>query len=156
MKSSWKGKDYFGRVERILICPSKDKIPKSVSEGILIEDRGFIGDKHSSSGNRQVTLLSAKARNMINTVESDGLCTKKFYENLTIKDLDISRLIIGQRITIGSVELEITEIGKRCFPECDIVKKLQTCSLKNGVVFAKVISGGVIRIGDTLIIEDKC
>lgn len=143
-----------GKVAAIYLCDQKEVTPRSVEEGIFKENHGLIGDKHSSPGDRQVTLLSAERRGRIETIEADGLCVRRFYENLTIHDLDISKLKFGQRLTVGEVVFQITAIGKRCFPECNIVKRLEACSLKNGVVFVKVIHGGIVRVGDEVLLRE--
>lgn len=141
----------IGKVESIYLCDSKELTPRSVKEGTFKENHGLIGDKHSSPGDRQVTLFSAEGRGRI---ETDGLCVRRFYENLTIKDLDVSKLTVGQEFIIGEAILQITAIGKRCFPECNIVKRFEVCSIKYGVVFAKVILGGTVRVGDEVLLKE--
>lgn len=148
MKPDQKKDKLVGEVAAINIGDMKNAIPWSAQEGIFKKSYGLVGDKHSSPGNRQVTMFAAEGRHRINTIEADGLCVNRFYENLTIKDLDASKLSIGQELIIGAATFQITEIGKRCFPECNIVKKLEICSLKQGVIFAKVTLGGTVRVGD--------
>ncbi|MFA5524299.1 MAG: MOSC domain-containing protein [Tissierellales bacterium] len=148
MELNYEPNNLVGEVVAINIRNSDEMTPGSYKDGIFKENYGLIGDKHSSPGERQVTILSAEARNRINTIEIDGLCVKRFYENLTIKDLDTSKLIIGQVLIIGEAFFQITGIGKRCFPECDFVKRSEACSLQRGVIFAKVLSGGRVKVGE--------
>ena len=143
-----------GQVTGIYVSRPEKVTPRSLYEGCFEENHGLIGDKHSSSGDRQVTILSAEGRAKIETIERDGLCAKRFYENITVKDLDVSKLIIGQELIIGEAIFQITGIGKRCFPECDIVQRQQVCSLKNGVVFAKVIISGTVTVGDEVLFRE--
>ncbi len=148
MELNYEPNNLIGKVSAIYISNSDEVTPRSVKEGDFIENHGLVGDKHSSPGDRQVTILSVENRNRINTIEADGLCVNRFYENLTISELDTSKLNIGQELIVGEAIFQITGIGKRCFPECNIVKKSEECSLKHGVIFAKVILGGTIRVGD--------
>lgn len=150
MKLDYKQSNSIGEVVAIYARNAKAMTPQSIEEGFFKENYGLIGDKHSSSGDRQVTMFTAEGRTRINSLETDGLCVNRFYENLTIKYLDISKLSIGQELIIGSVIFEITGLGKRCFPECNIAKRLGECSLKHGVIFAKVIKEGTVRVGDKL------
>lgn len=148
MEKNYEQDNSIGEVIAISIGTTKKLTPRLVMEGIFKENHGLIGDKHSSPGDRQATILSAKSRDRINTIETDGLCVNRFYENLTVKDLDTSNLTIGQVLIIGEAAFQITGKGKRCFPECDIVKRSEVCSLKNGAIFAKVILGGTVKVGD--------
>lgn len=148
MKLKCEINDSIGEVVAIYASYAKGVIPRSIEEGVFKENYGLVGDKHSSPGDRQVTMFTVEGRNRINLLENDGLCVNRFYENLTIKGLDTSKLIIGQELIIGSVIFKITGLGKRCFPECNIVKRSEVCALKHGVIFAKVISSGTVRVGD--------
>lgn len=153
MKSDQKYDKLIGEVVAINICDIENVTSRSVREGVFKENYGLVGDKHSSPGDRQVTIFSMEGRNRINTIEADGLCVNRFYENLTIKDLDTNKISIHQKIVIGEAIFQITEIGKRCFPECNIVKKLEICSLKHDAIFAKVVLGGIVKVGDKVLLE---
>ncbi|WP_352419652.1 MOSC domain-containing protein [Proteiniborus sp.] len=150
MKLDYEQNNFIGEVVAIHASHAKGVTPRLIEEGIFKEDYGLIGDKHSSSIDRQVSILAAESRSEIDSIKIDGFCANRFYENLTIKDLDTSKLTIGQEFIIGSVIFKITGLGKRCFPECNIVKRFGECSLKHGVVFAKVIKEGIVKVGDNL------
>lgn len=150
MKLDYEQSNSIGEVVAIYASYTKGMTPRSIEEGFFKANYGLIGDKHSSPGDKQVTMFTAEGRNRINSLETDGLCVNRFYENLTIKDLDTSKLSIGQKLIIGSVIFQITGLGKRCFPECNIAKRSEECFLKHGVVFVKVIREGTVRVGDKL------
>ncbi len=154
MKKDFEQAKVVGKVAAINICDSKEMTPRSVFEGVLKENHGLVGDRHSTPGDKQLSLFSSEGRGKIETIEADGLCVRRFYENLTIKDLVVGKLSIGQELIIGEAILQITSIGKRCFPECNIVKRSESCSLKRGVVFAKVILGGTVRVGDQVFLRE--
>ncbi|SCG84542.1 MOSC domain-containing protein [Proteiniborus sp. DW1] len=154
MELDFKQATIIGKVTAIYLCDPKEMTLRSVEEGVFKENHGLIGDKHSFSGDRQVTLFSAEGRNRIETIEADGLCVRKFYENLTVQGLDASKLVCGRELVIGESIFQITAIGKRCFLDCNIVKRTEACSLRYGVVFAKVILGGRVRVGDEVLLRE--
>ena len=76
-----------------------------------------------------------------------GLCTQRFNAELITEGLDYRTLLPGSRLFIGSAELEITALSKRCFDECDIHHAGNICPIPSHCAFAFVISGGNIRAG---------
>ena len=46
--------------------------------------------------------------------------------------------------------LEITQIGKECHHGCEIFQKMGECIMPVEGVFARVIRGGIIRVGDEM------
>ena len=73
-----------------------------------------------------------------------------FGENLVVEGFDFSTLPVGTRFVCGEVILEMTQIGKECHNHCEIHKKMGTCIMPTQGVFAKVIHGGEIAVGDTI------
>jgi hypothetical protein len=59
------------------------------------------------------------------------------------------KLILG-----GGTELEITQIGKRCHRRCEIFEQLGDCIMPHEGAFAKVIKGGMINVGDDIVVID--
>ena len=137
----------------IAVCKSKEKGTKKeiVTEGILGEDYGLIGDAHADCcTHRQVSLLAIES---INKMRSLGLNVGPgdFAENLTIEGVDLVLLPIGTRISIGGeLILEITQIGKECHTGCAIYRQIGKCIMPKEGVFAKVIRGGLVRAGDQI------
>ncbi|NLJ98425.1 MAG: sigma 54-interacting transcriptional regulator [Tissierellia bacterium] len=72
-----------------------------------------------------------------------------------VKDLNLNKLKVGSTIIIGDTIQEITEIGKSCFPECNIIKKGEICPLASEALFTRVKKGGNIKIGDYVNIKDS-
>lgn len=139
-----------GEVVAIYIQNKKGDPYRLMKEGIFEKDKGLLGDVHSTGGRRQVSIFSTEGRKEILSLNIKGLCAKRFHENIRVKNLDTSNLTIGSKIVIGETIQEITEIGKRCFPECKIVKEGKNCALSTQVIFTKVIKGGKVKIGDIL------
>lgn len=147
--------DPVGEVVGIYIKTEKNKPWELIQEGYFKESFGLIGDIHSKEGDRQVSILSEKARNKLSSTEFMGLCTERFHENIMVKDLNLNKLKVGSTIIIGDTIQEITEIGKSCFPECNIIKKGEICPLASEALFTRVKKGGNIKIGDYVNIKDS-
>jgi MOSC domain-containing protein YiiM len=74
-----------------------------------------------------------------------------FAENLTTEGIDLVSLPIGTIISIGKkITLEITQIGKECHNPCAIYRQAGVCVMPTEGIFARVIRGGVARIGDPI------
>lgn len=125
----------------------KDNI-KKIERGFLKENHGLVGDVNAKGGYRQISIIGKKDREYLEKENIRGLCTKRFYENITIEDLNVEKLATGQKIIIGETVHKITSIGKRCFPECNLLNSNIPCPLSRGVVLTKVIKGGIIKIRD--------
>ena len=117
---------------------------------IIDKELGITGELSERKKNRQISILSERIRNLIDEEEFEGLCLFRFYENITIKDLEAKNISIGQRLQIGETVQEVTAIGKRCFEECKLIQSGERCDLYMNVVFAKVIKGGFIKIDDSV------
>ncbi|MAF85190.1 MAG: MOSC domain-containing protein [Dehalococcoidales bacterium] len=138
------------------VCRSEEKGTRKeiVSEGILREDYGLIGDAHADCcTHRQVSLLAIESINKMRRLGFE-VGSGDFAENLTTEGIDLVSLPIGTEISTGDkVILEISQIGKKCHSGCAIFRQTGKCIMPKEGVFAKVIRGGVIRSGDTISIK---
>lgn len=98
--------------------------------------------------NRQISLLPGEAREAVERMGKRGLCMERFYANLEIAGLPA--LESGQRLTAGDAVLEVTDVRKKCFPECLLVREGADCPLKTGCRFARVVRGGTVAVGDAV------
>ena len=57
------------------------------------------------------------------------------------------------RFHIGDVVLEMTQIGKECHSHCQIYKRMGDCIMPREGVFAEVVTGGHIKVGDEVVME---
>jgi len=136
----------------IAVCSSKKKgTPKSdVGSGFLQEGFGLKDDAHGGDWHRQVSLLAIE---QIDTMKAKGLDVKpgSFAENLTTRDFDLASVKVGDRLKVGeSALLEVTQIGKECHTRCAIYNKVGECIMPEQGVFAKVLKGGDVRVGDAI------
>lgn len=139
-----------GRV--IAVCSSEKKgTPKAdVCKGVLEVGFGLKGDAHGGDWHRQVSLLSIE---QIETMKNKGYDVQpgSFAENICTQGFDLGSVKIGMRLKVGETAIvEVTQIGKECHTRCAIYNKIGECIMPEQGVFAKVIEGGVINIGDTI------
>lgn len=138
------------------LCINKDKGRKFQVDSItLLKDTGVKGDFHAKGGERQVSLLASKS---IEAMRKKGLKLDNgaFGENIVTEGIDLMSLKIGQRIKIGEAELEITRIGKECQERCSIYYSAGDCVMPKEGVFAKVVTGGIIKPGDKIDVIEYC
>jgi len=127
-----------------------DGVKAYVDTAILDVNVGIIGNPPKNSA-RQVSIFSEEGRVKLEEIDNKSLCSLKFHENLTIKNLDITDFMIGDKIKFGDSVLKITELGKACFNDCFLFRVGNPCPLSKGVIFANVILGGEIRVGEKMI-----
>jgi MOSC domain-containing protein YiiM len=115
----------------------------------LRENHGIVGDAHAGDWHRQVSLLALES---IAKMQALGLSVGPgdFAENLTTCGIDLVSLPVGTRLGIGSVELEISQIGKVCHTRCAIFYQAGDCVMPKEGVFAKVVCGGIIKPQDEI------
>ncbi|MGK9369077.1 MOSC domain-containing protein [Melioribacter sp. Ez-97] len=148
--------DPRGKVVAISISKKKG-IPKTnVKSAKLIEEYGIEGDIHAGNWHRQVSFLALESIDKMRKKGLPSLRPGAFAENITTEFLELPELQIGTRIKIGNeVQLEITQIGKECHSKCAIFVKVGDCVMPREGIFAKVIRGGEIFVGDIIeIIRD--
>ena len=138
----------------IAVCTSKTKgvRKEDIKKGILKTEYGLEGDAHADSGwHRQVSLLAIES---IERARKMGMDVKPgdFAENITTEGIELFTLPIGTRLEVGeAIVLEISQIGKECHSGCAIMKQTGKCIMPKEGVFARVIQGGAIKNGDSIV-----
>ena len=136
-------------IKAISISKDKGTKKKNVALATLKENYGILEDAHAGS-QRQVSLLAEES---IETMKAKGLNVGPgdFAENLTTAGINLLSLKIGAKLKVGGESLlEITQIGKVCHNRCNIYYQAGDCVMPKEGIFAKVIKGGVIKLGDTV------
>jgi len=136
----------------LAVCQSKKKgtIKTEIKEGLLIEDFGLKGDAHVGKWHRQISLLGIES---INKMRDKGyqLAFGDFAENLTTEGLILPKLPLGTELKIGKEALlEVTQIGKECHYDCEIRRKIGDCVMPREGIFARVLKGGKVKVGDEI------
>ncbi|NWF53253.1 MAG: MOSC domain-containing protein [Syntrophaceae bacterium] len=138
----------WGKVVAVNISARKGTRKKNVGSSRLVPGLGLKDDAHAAPGNRQVSLL---AQESIDKMVRLGLKVGPgdFAENITTRGLDLLSLPLGTRFRIGEETLlEVTQIGKVCHTRCAIYYQAGDCVMPKEGIFAQVLEGGEIQVGD--------
>lgn len=146
IEQQMKGKN-MGKVEAICISKQKGTKKEPVNSIEIIEDFGLKDDAHAGKWHRQVSLLSLEK---IEEFRSRGaeVVFGDFGENLVISGYDLKTIPVGARFACNDVVLELTQIGKQCHHGCQIFQTMGDCIMPREGVFCKVLSGGIVTVGD--------
>lgn len=139
----------------VAVCTSAEKGQRknNVGESVLIKNLGLEGDAHAGFAHRQVSLLAEES---IAKMTAKGLDVGPgdFAENLTTTGIDLVGLPIGTRLQAGpEAILRVTQIGKECHDRCAIYYQAGDCVMPREGIFAEVLAGGKIKVGDGLDIK---
>ncbi len=138
------------------VCLSQARGTEKVNAGRaeLRADWGLVGDAHAGHWHRQVSLLSADKIAAFNA-KGANVQPGAFGENLVVEGLDFRAMPVGSRLRCGQALLEITQIGKECHSHCAIYHRMGECIMPHEGVFAKVLEGGTVAVGDVITVEDR-
>jgi molybdopterin adenylyltransferase len=143
-----------GSIAAISVSTEKG-VPKSnVSQGRLIENWGMEGDAHAGAWHRQISLLAVESIMKMGALGAQARAGD-FAENITTRNVDLSILQVGDHIILGDCELEITQIGKECHSRCSIYARIGDCVMPREGLFARVVRGGLVRVGDAIQVERR-
>jgi len=118
---------------------------EEVAEVRALQDSGLEGCAHARTGSpRQVLLVDSE------TLELMELSPGIIRENITTRGINVNGLDEGQRLQVGTAQLEISMV---CTP-CDMLEKIRP-GLRREIrgrrgMLCRVIAGGMIRQGDRI------
>lgn len=136
------------KIVSIAVSKKKGTIKKTVDRAELVENHGIKGDAHAGDWHRQLSLLAAERIRAAGT-EDFILKFGDFAENVATEGIDWKAQPIGSRFRLGDDALvEITQIGKECHKKCAIYYRTGDCIMPREGVFAKILAGGEIKVGD--------
>ena len=136
----------MGKILAICTSPRRGTVKTVVPSAVLTPEWGIAGDAHGGNWHRQVSMLSAEKIEAFR--KKVWVDYGAFGENLVVEGFDFRTLPVTSRFAIGDVVLEMTQIGKECHNDCVIKQQTGECIMPREGVFARVIAGGEIRVGD--------
>lgn len=139
-----------GIIKEIMIGREKGIPRESIEKGFFAIDFGLRGDLHGGPGDKQVVFFGVEGRNRLSESPEEGLCFKRFVSTLATEGIDLYELSVGTRLKVGDSIMEISRVGKKCYPECGLVKAKTPCVMSKEVVFARVVESGMVRVGDEI------
>lgn len=135
----------------VAVCKSVHKGERKVNVGQaqLIENFGMDGDAHSGPWDTHIRLLAQESiykafKRGLNVGPGD------FSENITTRGIDLSSLRVGTKLKVGNAVIEITKKGKECKDKCNIFNLIGDCIISREGVYAKVLRGGLVFVGDEI------
>ena len=132
---------------------SKEKgTVKNPVDVITINEKGIVGDAHAGNWHRQISLLSKESIEKFGVKAARIFKWGEFAENITIEGINLSKISIFDKFLISDVELEVTQIGKKCHGDgCAIFQETGKCVMPKEGVFCRVVNGGIIKANDKII-----
>ena len=93
-------------VEKLIRYPEKKGQPVQEEYLICTEGKGIEGDFHADGGSRQISLMGTKTKEWMEMQEIQGLCLKRYRENILLGNVDFSELQPGDQIVFEEAVLE--------------------------------------------------
>jgi MOSC domain-containing protein YiiM len=140
-------------ITSINISPKKGTFKQPVEQAELRIDHGIVGDAHAGNWHRQISLLAEESIDKMTALGLSDLTPGKFAENITTQGISLFTLPVGTVLTLGACRVEVTQIGKECHQHCEIYKKVGQCIMPQEGIFVKVLTPGMIFIGDEIVVE---
>ncbi len=130
---------------------SRSGMPRpNVNEGELRVDLGFVGNKHSVGGRREVCLCDEETYEHLR-LEGLTVSGGSFGENITTLGIDFGSIQPGDHLIFDHVaEIEITMVRKPCKSLTSIDPRLPELIIGRSGWLGRVITAGPVRPGMTI------
>jgi TatD DNase family protein len=142
----------MGIVMAVCVSEKKGTAKKNAGKATLIENYGLQGDAHAGGGHRQVSLLSLEKIEAFKCLGAK-VTHGAFGENLVVEGIDFAAFSVGTLFRCGNILLRLSQIGKECHSRCAIFHTMGDCIMPREGVFAEVLKGGEISVGDEFYAE---
>ena len=139
----------MGIIRGICISEKRGTVKHYIDSARFIENHGIENDAHAGNWHRQVSLLSYEKIEEFKAKGAD-IEPGSFGENLIVEGFDLANIPVGSILKSKDVELRITQIGKECHSHCQIYKAMGDCIMPREGIFAEVIKGGELKVGDSI------
>lgn len=143
----------MAKITSINISPKKGTFKQPVEQAELRVDHGIVGDAHAGNWHRQISLLAQESIDKMIALGLDNLVPGMFAENITTEGIELFTIPVGTMLRIGTCRVEVTQIGKECHQHCEVYKKVGQCIMPHEGIFVRVITPGVLRVGDEIAVE---
>ena len=144
----------MGKIKAICISDRRGTAKKLVEKAHFVTEFGILDDAHAGDWHRQVSLLGQAE---IDAFKARGaqISAGAFGENVIAEGFTFKALPVGTRLRSGEAFFEITQIGKECHNHCAIYQQVGDCIMPREGVFARVLHGGKVSVGDELELAEK-
>lgn len=129
----------------------KKGVQKTPVPLIELDNFGVKGDAHAGDWHRQVSMLGIESIRRFEEKLKRKIDFGEFAENITTEGMELFHCMPLDRFTIGEIELQVTQIGKKCHGDnCAIFQEVGTCVMPKEGIFCKVIKPGILKKDDVL------
>ncbi len=138
------------KIVSIAISKKKGTTKKCVPDAELVENHGIKEDAHAGDWHRQLSFLASES---IENASSEDFVLNfgDFAENVATTGIDWKSQPIGRQFKLGNDAIvEVTQIGKECHKKCAIYYRTGDCIMPKEGVFARILKGGTIKVGDSI------
>ena len=139
----------MGEIRALCLSEKRGTEKQATDRAFFITEYGIDGDAHAGDWHRQVSLLGLGEIEDFRARGAD-VAFGAFGENVVAEGIRFKELPVGTRLRVGQVFFEITQIGKKCHSHCEIFHRVGDCIMPREGVFARVLHGGWVTVGDTL------
>ena len=141
----------YGKI--VAVCLSEKKhVAKTMVEKVFVQEGwGIVGDAHAGPGHRQISFLSSEAISDMQK-KANNISFGIFGENIVYNSIPFEVIKPGCLITVGDVQIKVTQIGKECPTPCSIFHSVGFCIMPEQGIFGVVIRSGEIIAGDCVVI----
>jgi cyclic pyranopterin monophosphate synthase len=138
----------MSRVLHLFRAPKRRAAMEELREAAAVENVGFAGCAHArpGGGRRQVLLID------IETLRATFLAPGILRENITTEGVDVNALGVGERLSVGEVELEVSAVCEPCELMEKVRRGLMTELKGRRGMLCRVIRGGAVRVGDEILV----
>lgn len=138
------------KIVSIAVSRKKGTTKTCIPEAELIENHGIKEDAHAGDWHRQLSFLASESIENASS-EDFPLNFGDFAENVATTGIDWKNQPIGRQFRLGEdAVVEVTQIGKECHKKCAIFYRTGDCIMPKEGVFAKILKGGTIKVGDPI------
>ena len=136
------------KVVHLFRAPERRAPMEEISSTEVVKDAGFQGCAHARPGKRQVLLVD------VETLGVFQLTPGIIRENITTEGLDVNALPIGQKLRIGEVAFEVSEVCDPCEQIEALRPGLQAEMQGRRGMFCRVLNAGTLRRGEQIALLD--
>ena len=130
------------------LCTSSRAPLAAVPSVNAVVETGLEGDRHGKRGSRRQVLLMEEE-----TLGEFGLAPGAVREQVTVRGLDLSKLVFGARIRVGGAVLEVAGPCAPCARMDEVKPGLRKSLEGRRGRFVRVVQAGSFAVGDTLHVE---
>ncbi len=135
------------KVVSVNISEKKGTI-KEPRESVTLSEIGIREDAHAGSWHRQISLLAQESIAKFELAAKRKINFGEFAENITTSGLELYKTAPMDRLIGDEIELMVTQIGKKCHGDnCAIFREVGNCVMPKEGIFARVLSGGILKAG---------